>query len=220
MALITDLPAASSLAATDLLIKDTGSATQKLAISDAYASASQPGMVSTGAQTLAGGKTFTSTPTISASGNYAGLDFKKSADTSAGASITKVSATASNRLYFTEYHRSSDANTSYTDTYWLPASGTDSTNHSYEILTTKTFSTQTVIADAVTVAAGATSSASMSATRSGYTPIGIVGITGSNTTGFAISDFYIDNSNNVRLYFKNTTSNSQSVTWHARVLYI
>ena len=55
---IEDLPAASTLASTDVFIKGTGSATQKIAISDAYATASQPGLVSTGSQTFAGTKQF------------------------------------------------------------------------------------------------------------------------------------------------------------------
>ena len=60
MALIPDLPAASGLSNTDLLVIDTGSATQKIQAKDAGASASNAGLVTTGAQIIAGEKTFTS----------------------------------------------------------------------------------------------------------------------------------------------------------------
>lgn len=137
MALITDLPAASSLATTDLLIKDTGSATQKIAISDAYATASQPGLVSTGAQTIAGIKTFSSGVIEiknSAANNY--IDFIPNG-TTVGGRVTATTASDNNRILFSEWHRSGGVNSStYRDAYYLPRSGTDNASHDYDILTT------------------------------------------------------------------------------------
>lgn len=57
-------------------------------------------------------------------------------------------------------------------------------------------------------------------TKAGYTPIGIVGITGSNTSIFTYSDFYVENSTTAKVYYNNTYSTTYDVTLELRVLYI
>lgn len=79
MALITDLPASSSLAGTDLLVKDTGSVTQKITASNlAAALGGGVGLLSSNPDTLYnGGKITTGTLTISSSYlNYKWLVFE------------------------------------------------------------------------------------------------------------------------------------------------
>ena len=58
--LISSLPEATTLTGGDWLVKDTGTATNKISAANACATATQPGLVSTSAQTIAGEKTFTS----------------------------------------------------------------------------------------------------------------------------------------------------------------
>lgn len=79
MALITDLPASSSVATTDLFVKDTGSATQKITASNLAAQLGGGlGLMTSNPDTLYnGGKITTGTLTISASYlNYKWLVFE------------------------------------------------------------------------------------------------------------------------------------------------
>lgn len=55
-------------------------------------------------------------------------------------------------------------------------------------------------------------------TRTGYTPIGIVGIRGSGTGGLAYSDFYISSGNAI-IYYRETQGNARNTTLNAIVLY-
>ena len=142
MALITDLPAASSLATTDLLIKDTGSATQKIAISDAYATASQPGFVSTGAQTIAGIKTFTSYPYIAqttANSDAINYVFTDKNNDIYAQGIVGYSQNNGGRFNFREWADDANGNRSnYREDFRLPApTGGRTANATYEIITTK-----------------------------------------------------------------------------------
>lgn len=77
--------------------------------------------------------------TVKSSDNYPEIDFMLQGDSSRGAAITKSTSTSNNQFYFQQYHRSNGTNTTYTDNYWLPASGTDNANHTYSILTTKNY---------------------------------------------------------------------------------
>ena len=56
------------------------------------------------------------------------------------------------------------------------------------------------------VAAGAVKSFSIGTAYTGYTPIGIVSITGSGTSGLVLQEYYLYGGNAV-IYFKNTTNN-------------
>lgn len=147
MPLITDLPASTSLATTDYLIKDTGSTTQKIAISNAYATASAPGLLSTGAQTIAGVKTFQGNYMEIKSGiQYPALVFKSTNQGSYterlgslrfdyGAS-TPTRATA----YIEEASFSGSTPTGFYEYYYLPRANTGlSANVAYSVLTSKTF---------------------------------------------------------------------------------
>lgn len=68
---------------------------------------------------------------------YGNLNFQKTTDASRGLSVSTVTWSDSNQMYFNIFHRANDANNSYVDQYWLPESEKDSSNHSYNILTTK-----------------------------------------------------------------------------------
>lgn len=81
---------------------------------------------------------------------YGNLNFQKTTDASRGLSVSTVTWGNSNQMYFNIFHRANDANNSYVDQYWLPESGTDSANHSYNILTTKqTYTTDYSITNAI-----------------------------------------------------------------------
>lgn len=56
--------------------------------------------------------------------------------------------------------------------------------------------------------------------KEGYTPIGIVGITGSNTSIFTYSDFYVESATTAKVYYNNTYTSSYDATLELRVLYI
>lgn len=92
--------------------------------------------------------------TVQDSGNYPEIDFMLQGDSSRGGALTKTTGTSNNQFYFQQYHRSNGANTTYVDTYWLPASGTDSASHTYDILTTKNFAeiASTVVTSGVATA--------------------------------------------------------------------
>lgn len=146
MPLITDLPASSSLATSDYLIKDTGSATQKIAVSSAYASATAPGLVSTGAQTIAGAKTFQANYMGIKSGiAYPGILFSSTNLTSysdrLGSYRFNYGATTPTqaRAYIEEASFSSGTPTGYYESYLFPVSDSGlSANQTYNILTSKT----------------------------------------------------------------------------------
>lgn len=142
MALITDLPAATSLASTDLLVIDTGSATKKITASNAGASASNAGLVTTGAQTFAGQKTHTSALKVNVSSTDGTMLQETYSNASNGLASTILAVSGSDyssRMYFRTYSGNSSGLLSNFEQYRLPQ--TDSgrtTNGTYEILTTKT----------------------------------------------------------------------------------
>ena len=69
-----------------------------------------------------------------------------------------------------------------------------------------------------TAAASSSGNVSIDIEKSGYTPIGIVGITGQNTSPLAYSDFYIESDTTAKVYYYNRGS-SISITLALRVLY-
>lgn len=142
MPLITNLPAASSLSASDLLIKDTGSTTQKLAVSNAYASASQPGFVSTGAQTFAGVKTFeANTINLNSSIAYPGLMIHNPASSNRfGGFRFNLGAATPDRTYayIEQASLSGGVPTGFYENYYFPRTDDGLTaSISYQVLTTK-----------------------------------------------------------------------------------
>lgn len=145
MPLIPNLPAAGSLSASDLLIKDTGSTTQKLLVSNAYASETAPGFVSTGAQTFAGPKGFNAnTLTVNATSQYPAILFKSQTLPNAdrlgtyrfnfgGATPTRATA------YIEEASFASGEPTGYFEFYYFPNADSGlSANQTYNVLTSKT----------------------------------------------------------------------------------
>lgn len=89
--LISSLPEATALNSGDWLVKDTGTATNKISAANACATANQPGLVSTSAQTIAGEKTFTSPIKLTDGTKTITLSVNNSVVTvSAGTNITIV----------------------------------------------------------------------------------------------------------------------------------
>lgn len=146
MALIPDLPSASGLTNTDLLVIDTGSATQKIQVQNAGASASNAGLVTTGAQTFSGKKTFNGTITAqdtSANGATLALKFTDK-NYAEAATIYAVLSNYGGRLYLREYSGDASGLSSYGEIYRLPPPNSGMTGtYSYDILTTKATSLST-----------------------------------------------------------------------------
>lgn len=70
------------------------------------------------------------------------------------------------------------------------------------------------------VSANDTGSIEWSVNETGWTPIGILQITGSGTTGISYSDWYITGQNACKVYFRNnTSSNKSSVVLKPIILY-
>ena len=147
MPLITNLPAASALSTSDLLLLDTGSTTQKISVSNALASETAPGLVSAAAQTFAGIKTFAANPKIKASGQYPGFTFRNSSDVILGEIYLNkgdVTNYTSGRICFSTRSPNTPADTGttgYGETFALPKPDEGrTTGASYDILTSKHFS--------------------------------------------------------------------------------
>lgn len=144
MPLITNLPAASSLSASDLLVIDTGSTTQKLAVSNAYASETAPGFVSTAAQTFSGIKTFkANTINLNSGIAYPGLLFYNPAsDSRFGGFRFNLGAATPDRTaaYIEQASLSGGTPTGFFENYYLPRTDDGRTaSVSYNILTTKNY---------------------------------------------------------------------------------
>ena len=144
--LIPDLPAATSLATTDLLVKDTGSATQKIAVSNAYATASNPGLVSTTTQTFAGTKTINGSLRLNPTTRRISVSFRNGAEEILGeVYLDKGSNTnfTDGKFIFSEYSPKTTADassTGYYENFRLPSPTAGlATNANYDILTTKDF---------------------------------------------------------------------------------
>ena len=73
----------------------------------------------------------------------------------------------------------------------------------------------------ISVNAGGVGYTTVDMTKTGYTLIGIVGIDGSGTSGMAYSDWYLADSVNVRVYYKNnSTSDKTGVVLNITGLYV
>jgi hypothetical protein len=69
-----------------------------------------------------------------------------------------------------------------------------------------------------TPASTGSSNVTVNITKTGYTPIGIVGITGQNTSVMSYSDWYVDSNTTAKVYYR-ASSTSYEVTLTLRVLY-
>lgn len=122
-------------------IKTTVNGVAGTAVAIPSASASASGIVTTGAQTFAGIKTFTSPETINTTGNGAQVNFKFSDAASANGIYGQNWITYENtsgRFYWREWSGSSSGRTSYYEQYRLPACNASRTsNATYTIITTK-----------------------------------------------------------------------------------
>ena len=137
---IPQLPAATGLSASDLLVKDDGTTTQKLPVNKAYASAEQPGLVSTSAQEWAGRKTFKGGVAIGGTAaSPQTINFTPSDKT--GRMVGQWASFNNGRpvMVFREQSTDGDALLDTYEGYTLPACDLNRTsNGSYSILTTKT----------------------------------------------------------------------------------
>ena len=102
--------------------------------------------------------------------------------------------------------------------YYLPEVDADrTTNSSYTILTTKNLSDYFVVekktTPGATIAANNYTYVETSITKTGYTPIGIVGWSGTGTSKLACFECYImDDNATARIYLRNNTSASVTLT--------
>ena len=122
------------------------------------ASTSQAGIVSTGSQSFAGAKTFTSSPKVSTSGSYADVTLSVSSD-SASVEYHGYKANYGGRAYINQTSGKSDGTgkTGYYERYFFPTPDANMTsNADYSILTSK---------EAVSIARGGTGATSAYAAR-------------------------------------------------------
>lgn len=66
----------------------------------------------------------------------------------------------------------------------------------------------------------ASGSTAFTITKQGYTPIGIVGITGTTTSILSYSDFYLEDANTAKVYFYSRYSQARQVTLQINILYV
>ena len=188
MPLITNLPGASSLSASDLLIKDTGSTTQKIAISSAYASETAPGFVSTGAQTFAGLKTFQANA-ININGEiaYPGIQiYSQNApgNTRMGGFRFNLGAATPDRTaaYIEQASLSNGTPTGFFENYYFPRTTDGLTaSISYSILTTKDY--QMAQVKRLSIPANGSVTITLAAESRG---LALISGYGSNTKGLAV----------------------------------
>lgn len=161
---IPALPNDSQLSTGDYLVIDDGSTTYKIPISDTYASASNPGLVSTGAQAFMGVKTFENGLSVKASGEItspAQFIYKNSD----GASLGNIQLNViSKTLFFLINSLDSSTNKplGFYDLYKLPSVSEDKTaNNTYDILTSK---------NPVSIQQGGTGSTGRTVLPKTYTP--------------------------------------------------
>jgi len=91
-------------------------------------------------------------------------------------------------------------------------------------LSEKQYIVDTKTTDNVTVNTGSVQSASVSASKTGYTPVGIVGITkavvgSGNVNAVVISQYYINSSGNASAIFYNASSANRTMTVTLYILY-
>lgn len=74
--------------------------------------------------------------------------------------------------------------------------------------------------DTFEAVAGSSGSVDILVSKTGYTPLGVVGIYGTGTSGITYSDFFLYSTSTVRVYWGNPTATTRDVTLTVRVLYI
>lgn len=88
----------------------------------------------------------------------------------------------------------------------------------YEASTNPDISDIVVESKSVTFTPTSTGNVSINVAKSGYIPIGIVGITGQNTSVMSYSDWYVESNTSAKVYYK-ASSTSYEVTLTLHVLY-
>ena len=86
------------------------------------------------------------------------------------------------------------------------------------VLTSAAIITENVSLDATSVAAYDNHEYTKSVAKTGYTPLGILGIQGSGSTGMMITDYYLDGTT-AYIWSQNTTSSSKTVSYVITILY-
>ena len=77
---------------------------------------------------------------------------------------------------------------------------------------------RTFTSSSQTLAANGEGHVDMNVATSGYTPRGIVGITGNGNSGMYVTDFYI-NGNTATLWYRNPTTSAKTFTYTITVLF-
>ena len=73
---------------------------------------------------------------------------------------------------------------------------------------------------ATSVSAGVNNDFSLNIAKSGYTALGFASVSGSGTTAFRVTDFYISSGTTAHIWAINTADSSRTVTWKPFILYI
>lgn len=166
--LIPSLPEATGLSNNDYIVKDTGTVTQKIKVSNMGASASNAGFVTTGTQTIAGTKEFSGTVRISNGEQYQSITLINPVARTTSAIFRLRQLNSETRFQFIQYSARADGSSSTVyDAFMLPATMDGvSSSGTYDILTSKSPVTiaqggtgqtaTTSVTDAVTRTSGAT----------------------------------------------------------------
>ena len=86
----------------------------------------------------------------------------------------------------------------------------------------KPLTVDTATSASFTPAASSSGNVTIDVSKSGYTAIGIVGITGTNTSVLSFSDFYLESATSAKVYYYNNSSagTQLSTTISVKVLYV
>ena len=82
------------------------------------------------------------------------------------------------------------------------------------ILTTRRHTSSTL-----SIASGESGSTNITIGLSGYTPIGIVAIDGTSTTGISYSDWYLADASTVKIYWRNNGGAKANTVFGVKILY-
>lgn len=100
------------------------------------------------------------------------------------------------------------ANETTTGKMWIRHFTTNEWHESWQELQRAIVTEMVEQSNSESVSANGTKRFDVDLQKTGYTPVGILGITGSGTTGLVLQEYYISNSRYAYIYFRNATSSS------------